>query len=548
MGGEHKCPVCDATFTRPQHVARHMRSHTGDRPYRCQFCPDQFARSDLLSRHVNKAHHAHKPAGPPGRKASRAALRATSSKQSCDQCVRSSHACDGAKPCAPCSQRQIRCTFVDFHRQTAPEGPGHPDQPAPPDLLYMPTPAQQQMYPWNQAYTDQSFMSSYDHRDYPASVASGSSASSSSSHLPVDDSFQFNTAFDTYQPPPEDLQAPFGVLSIHDPDAAPFFSSQQPVVGTTMIGDPNATPMSRDDLTWTHLLNTPVNVAHATPTPTGIFRRRAASMFNVRTPIAAPQAFLHPDHGALSNQRMQQPDQRQQPIYGAMHMPVPVEDLSSWSAKIESQPPPELRLAAAKVKARRQTLSGGERDCERNSQLLHPAPTPILPFRPTDTQGKMCFVDPTSFTDYRDSTSPVDPHTRSSSSSTASWESTSESRMRRPSFKRLPSETPLEHDRERKRVLVSYPAGSGLGSGESIGDTIALPLQHNPEHGLVSYNNPGHYGSAEGVTLKIEDGESSVGGTAGPTRSPAWNILRLYVFFFFFVLVFALLMCGVGDG
>ncbi|KNZ80344.1 Regulatory protein MIG1 [Termitomyces sp. J132] len=455
MGGEHKCPVCDATFTRPQHVARHMRSResvpadrddadhtpdTGDRPYRCQFCPDQFARSDLLSRHVNKAHHAHKPAGPPGRKASRAAL------------------------------------------------------------------------------PDQSFMSSYDHRDYPASVASGSSASSSSSHLPVDDSFQFNTAFDTYQPPPEDLQAPFGVLSIHDPDAAPFFSSQQPVVGTTMIGDPNATPMSRDDLTWTHLLNTPVNVAHATPTPTGIFRRRAASMFNVRTPIAAPQAFLHPDHGALSNQRMQQPDQRQQPIYGAMHMPVPVEDLSSWSAKIESQPPPELRLAAAKVKARRQTLSGGERDCERNSQLLHPAPTPILPFRPTDTQGKMCFVDPTSFTDYRDSTSPVDPHTRSSSSSTASWESTSESRMRRPSFKRLPSETPLEHDRERKRVLVSYPAGSGLGSGESMGDTIALPLQHNPEHGLVTYNNPGHYGSAEGVTLKIEDGESSVGGTAGPTR------------------------------
>ena len=26
MGGDHKCPVCEATFTRPQHVARHMRS------------------------------------------------------------------------------------------------------------------------------------------------------------------------------------------------------------------------------------------------------------------------------------------------------------------------------------------------------------------------------------------------------------------------------------------------------------------------------------------------------------------------------------------
>lgn len=26
MGGDHRCSVCQATFTRPQHVARHMRS------------------------------------------------------------------------------------------------------------------------------------------------------------------------------------------------------------------------------------------------------------------------------------------------------------------------------------------------------------------------------------------------------------------------------------------------------------------------------------------------------------------------------------------
>ncbi|KAF8830945.1 hypothetical protein HHX47_DHR1000258 [Lentinula edodes] len=52
MGGDHKCPVCSATFTRPQHVVRHMRS-------------------------------------------------------------------------PKCVQRKIRCTFVKFHRQTAPIGPGH---------------------------------------------------------------------------------------------------------------------------------------------------------------------------------------------------------------------------------------------------------------------------------------------------------------------------------------------------------------------------------------------------------------------------------------
>ncbi|WWC58596.1 uncharacterized protein I303_101139 [Kwoniella dejecticola CBS 10117] len=56
MGGDHKCPLCSATFTRPQHVGRHLRAHTGDRPYECKHCPLRFARSDLLSRHVNKAH------------------------------------------------------------------------------------------------------------------------------------------------------------------------------------------------------------------------------------------------------------------------------------------------------------------------------------------------------------------------------------------------------------------------------------------------------------------------------------------------------------
>ena len=32
MGGDHRCPVCQATFTRPQHVARHMRSRKSPTP------------------------------------------------------------------------------------------------------------------------------------------------------------------------------------------------------------------------------------------------------------------------------------------------------------------------------------------------------------------------------------------------------------------------------------------------------------------------------------------------------------------------------------
>ncbi|KAI0781760.1 hypothetical protein C8Q75DRAFT_571611 [Abortiporus biennis] len=130
MAGDHKCPVCNSTFTRPQHVARHMRSHTGDRPYKCQHCGDQFARSDLLSRHVNKCHASERPptttAPSNRRKGPTAASRATTSKQACDQCVQSSLPCDGSNPCTKCVQRKCRCTYVKFHRQTAPAGPGHP--------------------------------------------------------------------------------------------------------------------------------------------------------------------------------------------------------------------------------------------------------------------------------------------------------------------------------------------------------------------------------------------------------------------------------------
>ena len=103
--------------------------------------------SDLLSRHVNKCHANEKPLPSTGglrKKGSVSASRATTSKQVCDQCVQSNSSCDGCNPCgqpssllfsiyitllkiqlAKCLQRRYRCTFVKFHRQTAPLGPGH---------------------------------------------------------------------------------------------------------------------------------------------------------------------------------------------------------------------------------------------------------------------------------------------------------------------------------------------------------------------------------------------------------------------------------------
>ncbi|KAG8864947.1 hypothetical protein FRB96_003535 [Tulasnella sp. 330] len=133
MAGDHACPVCNAKFTRPQHVTRHMRSHTGDRPYKCTQCGDQFARSDLLSRHVNKCHSG---IPPPirGKKAAAASHQAQQLAQQqqqqqqiqpntvpsnlglphastdvpCDQCLHLQYQCDLGK----CLLRKAKCTYI----------------------------------------------------------------------------------------------------------------------------------------------------------------------------------------------------------------------------------------------------------------------------------------------------------------------------------------------------------------------------------------------------------------------------------------------------
>ncbi|KAH7016566.1 uncharacterized protein B0I36DRAFT_255009 [Microdochium trichocladiopsis] len=51
----HRCPHCSREFKRPEHLRRHCRAHTGEKPYVCH-CGACFTRKDLLRRHEGLAH------------------------------------------------------------------------------------------------------------------------------------------------------------------------------------------------------------------------------------------------------------------------------------------------------------------------------------------------------------------------------------------------------------------------------------------------------------------------------------------------------------
>jgi hypothetical protein len=109
------CGICKAEYNRSDHLVRHVRSHTHQRPYVCPVCRKGFARQDLLKRHVSthsKEHAANANAGrSPGPLNAQQQRHSHRVQQACQSCAAKKVKCTNHKPCKRCRENGMQCVY-----------------------------------------------------------------------------------------------------------------------------------------------------------------------------------------------------------------------------------------------------------------------------------------------------------------------------------------------------------------------------------------------------------------------------------------------------
>ncbi|KAM0250558.1 hypothetical protein ACHAQJ_008568 [Trichoderma viride] len=105
----YACRDCGRSYSRPEHLVRHVQTHTLGRRFACNICKKSFARKDLLRRHVTN----HENDSPKKRQRLVSTPNSSRVTQACRPCATARVKCDEAKPCRRCVSRNMACSSLE---------------------------------------------------------------------------------------------------------------------------------------------------------------------------------------------------------------------------------------------------------------------------------------------------------------------------------------------------------------------------------------------------------------------------------------------------
>ncbi|KAI0456552.1 hypothetical protein F5B21DRAFT_466947 [Xylaria acuta] len=106
----YQCADCKKRYSRPEHLARHIQTHTLGKRFFCQVCGKAFARADLLKRHA--ANHGNDANGTKKRRRIDASPGSGRVSHACRPCATARVKCEEIKPCQRCQKKGLTCEYA----------------------------------------------------------------------------------------------------------------------------------------------------------------------------------------------------------------------------------------------------------------------------------------------------------------------------------------------------------------------------------------------------------------------------------------------------